>query len=54
MDTRNEFRKNMRECLEYDWIKRVLDTAIVDGDIEFMKSFNKRVRRFRYLFIDNE
>lgn len=54
MDIRNEFLKNINDCLEYEWIKRVFETAIVENDIEFMRAFNKRVDRFKYLFIDGE
>ena len=55
MSVSKEFQENVKECLENEWIKikKVFEIAIVEGDTNFMNAFNRKVRRFKYLFIDN-
>ena len=35
-----------------EWLVKMCDTAVVEKDTEFINAFNRRFKRFKFLFID--
>lgn len=50
----NEFTENAQDVMLCDWYNKLIQTAIVENDELFMREFNRRVKRFKKLFIDED
>ena len=54
MEEIKKFNDNVKEVEDYDWLGRLCDTANVEHDMSFIRAFNRRVERFKKLFIEED
>lgn len=48
-----EFIENSQDVQMCDWYGKLIQTVIVENDELFMREFNRRVKRFKKLFIED-